>query len=304
MKKIIPIYPFLGLALCLSAPACRKSIPAVQDQSTELASRDTANRPLVKQDSSPIVQSVPFPLTPVTGCSYSPNYGDTIIYPQPNNGQDYIVTPINNPGAGKYLSWPIGMVIDSTTGAINVTQSETGMKYAIGFVKNGTTDTCLSTLIIGGAAYMDSIYVLANGATAASPYYDANPLLPPVCSGGGCTFDVTGSAANQKVVMNTATGVIDLTKTLNGTGLLGGVFGLLPLNGQTVTSRIYYRLNDASNNALQHIDVQFVYYYSRSQIGQGLLNNVLTKLTNILMGNMISTYSDPRPPLIVIVRRP
>ena len=303
MKKIIHIYPLVGLTLCLSVVACRKSISTTAEQALPPGTQDTASRPFVIRDSVKSLATTPFPQSPVTGCSYSPNYGDTIIYPQPNNGQDYIVSPINNPGAGKFLAWPMGMVIDSTTGAINVTKSETGLKYAIGFVKNGTTDTCLTTLIIGGAAYMDSVYVLESGATTAKPYYDANPLLPPVCAGNGCTFDVTGSAANQKVILNTTSGIIDLQKTLNGTGLLGGAFGLLPLNGQTVNSRIYYRLNDASNNALQHIDVQFVYYYSKAQIGQGLLNNVLTKLTNILTGNMISTAANPRPPLIIIVRK-
>jgi len=303
MKKNIHIYCLLALTLCLSFQACRKSVSATEDQPPPSVTHDTSSRPLINRDTSGTQAAVPFPQTPVTGCSYSPDYGDTIIYPQPNNGQDYIVTPINNPGPGKFLSWPMGMIIDSTTGAINITKSETGLRYAIGFVKDGTTDTCLTSLIIGGAAYMDSIYVLENGATTAAPYYDANTLLPPVCAGNGCTFDVTGSAANQKVIVNTTSGVIDLAKTLNGTGLLGGAFGLLPLNGQTVNSRIYYRLNDASNNALQHIDVQLIYYYSKSQIGSGLLSNVVTKLTNILAGNMISTAANPRPPLIIIVRK-
>ena len=114
---------------------------------------------------------------PITGCSYSPDYGDTLIYPQPTTTQDYIVVPINNPGTGRYFSWPEGMVIDSATGAINITKSETGERYAIGFVKEGTTDTCVQTLIIAGASYMDSVYVLANNATKAVPYFNANPNL-------------------------------------------------------------------------------------------------------------------------------
>jgi len=198
------------------------------------------------------------------------------------------------------------MVIDPNTGAINLTKSETGLKYAIGFVRDGSTDTCLSTLVVGGAAYMDSIYVIADGQTAALPYYDANPILASVCAGGGCTFDVTGKAASQKVIVNKTTGIIDLEKTLNGSGLsgvLGGAFGLLPVNGSTVTTTIYYKLNDASNNALQHIDVQLQYYDTRSAIGAGLLGNVLNKLNNLLSGNMISNYANPRPPLIMIVRR-
>ncbi|HTI10595.1 MAG TPA: hypothetical protein VL832_18630 [Puia sp.] len=301
MKKIIHLYPLLGLTLCLTVLACRKSITKVPTPPTDPTPVDTTTKPIVKPDSV-VTQSPPFPQTPVTGCSYAPNYGDTIIYPQPTTGQDYIVSPVNNPGPGKYLSWPIGLVIDSVTGAIDVTKSETGMKYAIGFIKAGTTDTCLNDLIIGGAAYMDSVYVLADGATQAVPYFDANPNLLSVCAtGNGCTFDVTGSAASHKVIVNSATGIIDLQKTLNG-GLLGGAFGLLPVNGSSFTIPIYYRLNDPSNNALQHIDVQLAYYSKKSLIDLSLLNGLLNKLNNILTGNLISTTSNPRPPLIIIVR--
>ncbi len=95
-----------------------------------------------------------------------PVYGDTIIFPQPVNGPDYIVNPVNSPGTGRYFAWPHGMVIDANTGAIDVMKSETGMKYAIGFIKEGTTDTCLGSLVIGGAAYFDSVYVLGNGQNA------------------------------------------------------------------------------------------------------------------------------------------
>lgn len=300
MKRIIPITTLIGLAIFFVLPACQKSL-SVDRAQVDPGTNDTV-KSVIQTDTAAKAQ-VPFPTSEATSCSYIPNYGDTIVFPQPTSGADYIVSPLNTPPSGKFYSWPQGMLIDSVTGAINVSRSETGLKYAIGFVKDGSHDTCLTQLVIGGANYLDSVYVLENGSTAALPYFDANTLLPSVCANGGCTFDVTGSAARQKVIINTLTGVIDLNQTLNG-GLLGGAFGLLPLNGSTVTSTIYYRLNDASNNALQHIDVQFVYYYSKSQIGQGLLTNILSKLLNALSGNMVSTMANPRPPLIVIVRRP
>lgn len=306
MKNNLSAYPFLGLiATLLIVLSCGKSVTVVDPNSPNLPLRsphpDTVTN-ASKPDTVPTPPQAPFPQAPVSGCSYAPNYGDSIIYPQPTNGQDYVVSPVNNPGAGKYLSWPVGMVIDSLTGAIDVTKSQTGMRYAIGFVKSGSTDTCLNTLIIGGADYMDSVYVLDNGATTAAPYFEANAYLPSVCSGGGCAFDVTGSAAQKKVIVNTSTGVIDLQKTLNGSGLLGGAFGLLPLNGQTASATVYYRLNDPSNSALQHIDLQFMYFSSKSQINGGLLNSITGLLGNILNGQIISTSANPRPPLIIIVR--
>jgi len=235
-------------------------------------------------------------------CPALPIYGDTLIFQQPAAG-DYIVHPVNNPGPGKYFAWPVGMVLDQNSGAINITQSQTGMRYILGFVKSGTTDTCLQQLIIGGAAYYDSVYVFENGATTAPPYFEANPYLPSVCANGGCTFDVTGSAAAQKVIVDKSTGVIDLQKTLNGTLLgLGGAFGLVPVDGATVTTTIYYKINYGSNNALQNIQVQLQYYNKKSLISGALLGGIVNALDNVLAGHVISTSASPRPPLVIMTR--
>jgi len=226
---------------------------------------------------NPSTPAVPAAPTAPT-CPALPIYGDTLIYQQPASG-DYVVHPVNDPGPGKYFAWPVGMVLDQNSGAINITQSQTGMRYILGFVKAGTTDTCLQQLIIGGAAYFDSVYVFENGSTTAAPYFEANPYLPSVCANGGCTFDVTGSAAAQKVIVNKNTGVIDLQKTLNGSLLgLGGAFGLIPVDGATVTTTIYYKINYGSNNALQNIQVQLQYYNKKSLISGALLGGIVTRI--------------------------
>jgi len=311
MQKFKPTYLWAALFALLTAASCQKVVTQARTSSDSTGARST--RPAAgKLDTTTPPPSdtgknilPPFPQsTPTSGCSVLPIYGDTIIFTQPTAaGQDYIFNPVNSPGTGKYFAWPQGMVIDSITGAIDLTKSETGMQYAIGFVKNGTTDTCLQKLIVGGAAYMDSIYILADGQTQAVPYFEANPYLPSPCSGGGCSFDVTGSAAAKKVIVNTSSGVIDLQKTLNGTGLLGGAFGLLPVSGSSITADIYYKLNDASNLALERITVQLEYYDSYSLLSGGLIGNIVNKVNNVLSGNRISNYANPRPPLIVIVRR-
>src|ERR1700760_534995 len=64
--------------------------------------------------------AVPYPQstassTPSSTCPVLPIYGDSIVYPQPTSGSDYILFPVNNPGPGKYFSWPVGMVLDSIT---------------------------------------------------------------------------------------------------------------------------------------------------------------------------------------------
>lgn len=244
--------------------------------------------------------------TPAPGCPVSLIYGDTIIFTQPTSGPDYIFDPVNNPGTGKYFSWPVGLVLNQNTGAIDLTASQTGMKYAIGFVKTGTTDTCMSNLIVGGASYYDSVYVIADNDTTAVPYFEANPYLPNICANGGCTFDVTGSAAAQKVVVDKVTGNINLGQTLQPSGLaglLGGAFGLLPQSGSSITVPIYYKLNDASDEAMESISVQIEYFDSESQVSSGVLGGVLNSLNSLLSGNLISTSANPRPPLLIIVRR-
>src|SRR5579863_120000 len=297
MKKQLNLISLLGLAALLILASCQKSTSDADMTPGGLRSAPGYNPPVVLiTDSSeiapPAQPKAPLPAeaAPQNSCPSLPIYGDTIIYPQPTHGSDYIVNPVNNPGAGKYLSWPVGMVLDSTTGAIDVTASQTGMKYIMGFVASGTTDTCLSYLTIGGAAYADSVYVLSEGEDYAVPYFEANPNDLTLCqTSNACSFDVTGSAAAQHVVVNKSTGAIDLAKTLNGTGLLGGAFGILPVNGQTITTDIYYKIgDDPSNNALQHISVQLVYYDQTSLINGGLLGLVVTKLDNLVSGNEIS----------------
>jgi hypothetical protein len=290
MKNEIHIFRYTLLLLIFTLIfSCRKSV--------------TTPGQNLNQQQNNSTQSIPYPLAPVTGCSYSPDYGDSIIYPQTASGNnDYIVTPVNNPGPGTYMSWPEGLAINSSTGAIDVTQSDAGERFDIGFVKNGTTDTCITSLIIGGVSYMDSVYVFGNNESQVYPYYDANPYSAFVCgwgstAPGSCKFDVTGSAKNMKVAVDSNNGWIDLQKTLDN-----GAFGPLPFDGEQISPIIYYQLNNAGNMTLQHIQVNLVYYYSKSQISPSLLNSLNIKLNNSLQDILIVKSGSSRPPIIIITR--
>lgn len=257
---------------------------------------------------------------PVNGrCINGPIYPDSLIYLRPDGGADYIIYPINNPGVGKYYSWPQGLRLDSLTGSINVSASETGLRYKIGFVKKGTTDTCIRTIILAGASYIDSIYVLGNNDTLAYPYFNADPRTSSICDasddtdypgipgrGNGnnkCEFDAAdtrgkkGNANQKKVKVRTISGVINLKKTFEE-----GAFGPNPVNGQAITVPIYYELNDQSGMALQKVDVQLVYYHSRSEIPAALINYIQEKRTDIISLSLILPLGNPRPPIIVITR--
>lgn len=264
--------------------------------STDTTKKDTAT------------QVVTFPQTPSTHCTGAPSYGDSIIFAQPSTIlNNYIVKPINHPDSGTYFAWPQGMVLDRNTGAINVTKSETGLRYSLGWVKKGTTDTCLQTIILAGISYEDSLYVLNDAQRYAAPYYNADPFMAPVCTGSsGCAFDVTGQAALQFIIMNNATGVIDLQATANK------AFGLVPLNGTTVQTNISYRLNDASNMALQQIKVTLIYYNKKSDVPPDLLAVISDRLNKVLNQVLLinlptaasqqSISNNPRPPIIIVTR--
>ena len=129
------------------------------------------------------------------------------------------------------------------------------MRYMIGFVKQGSTDTCLTPLIISGMSYMDSVHVLSDGQKISLPYFNADPNLSSACASGNCQFDINGEANNQNIAVNKTTGVIDLQKTLDQ-----GAFGLYPVNGDLIEVTIIYKINDGCTNAVQKIKLKFMYF--------------------------------------------
>jgi hypothetical protein len=255
-----------------------------------------------------------------------PDYGDTIIYPKwkgPKN--DYIIKPKDTSAIGTYFALPQGMIINAATGEINVSQSETGIRYKIGFVKTGSTDTCFSTLVLGGITYIDGVYSLDKNDTLAIPYYYANPAALAPCDpsddndypnqgqhgNNKCEFDddmdsdgngptdeppSNNTANSQNIRVRTVSGVINLKKTL-----LDGAFGsTTPANGSVVKTTIYYRLNDQSGRVLQKIPVELYYYNSVSDIPTNYLSTIAINRQNFF--NYIVANGKPRPPMIILTR--
>ncbi|MFI5194037.1 MAG: hypothetical protein ACHQD7_08270 [Chitinophagales bacterium] len=304
MKKNLSIGSTILVLALICLLACRKTIDSIETiPSKPPVKVDSAKNQADSTKSTPDTTAVPYPQTPLLGCTYSPDYGDSIVFTQPVTGQDYVISPVNNTGvSGTYFSWPGGLILNSQTGSIDLTKSETGARYEIGFVKAGTTDTCMTSLIVGGAAYMDSVYVLADNQTTSAPYFNADPYGPPICTGSsggqGCQFDYNNSAKNQGVVVDNHTGIIDLQQTMKNS-----LFSLLPLDGTTVNTTIYYKLNDNSNLAPQKIQVKLMFYNKKSGIPPNLLSSITNKLVNTLQNLLlIKSSTSPRPPLIIITR--
>lgn len=301
--------PYLYILLLLVCTySCQKNLPVAANLNPNL-------RPLRATDSTILTDSVqapPFPFQLFNnfavggsqpGCPVLPLYGDTLIYPQPTAGDD-IVLPVNSPGPGKYFSWPAGMVLDPNTGAIDLTRSQSGMRYAIGYVPAGTTDTCISQLIVAGAAYMDSLYLMGTNDTLAAPYFNANGQLWNVCSTpGACSFDYNGSAAKKGLVVDPGTGAIQILPTIQGKGAMKGLFGSVPQNGSTAVINIAYQINDGSHNAPQQIMVKIEYYDNIAMVPSGQLNIMAAQTFNAENDRLLNTTRNPRPPVIIIVRR-
>jgi hypothetical protein len=246
-----------------------------------------------------------------TSCPTAPNYGDSIVYLKQKNGGDFFLDPLNNIGVqGTYLSWPEGLKINRNSGTINLSQSEGGVRYNIAFVKKGTTDTCVSQLIVGGLTYMDAIYVLEQNDTLAKPVFNANPSTSSICddsddtdypdnNGNGnnkCAFDddVPGQRANdQKLRVRTKSGFINMKKSLDD-----GLFGKNPKNGDSKKVQIRYKLNDASQKANQKLTVQVYYYDKVSSIPISLQQEIATKRLSMTSYKIVN--GKPRPPLLII----
>jgi hypothetical protein len=293
MKQHVHKGPLLLLITIVSLASCKKAIEQPGSSPNAIVQHDSTSHVINTTTN-------PYPVTPVPECIYAPNYGDSILYPQPSATSFYAYPQNTKNVQGTYLSWPGGLVIDSKTGAINLTTSQTGQRYDVAFVQYGTTDTCISQIIIAGTAYMDSVYTMSQSQTTAAPYFNADPAAPSPCQGSqggpGCVFDYGNFAARQGIKVDNHTGAIALQETVKK------AFGRNPANGATVNTVIFYRLNDNSNYALQYIQLQLIYYNKRSDIPAPLLATIASRQTNALNTLLISKGPSARPPLIVITR--
>jgi hypothetical protein len=259
-------------------------------------------------------------------------YSDSLFFLRNQSG-NYTVLPVSKPSAAGYFkAIPRGLVLDSATGRINVTLSQAGMRYKIFYV--GTNNTAIDSvkIVISGIDYRDAIYEIArtpNAYDTAFPIYNARPELPLPCGDDDedddgdlddddnqCVFDETdlnddgnddiAGVIQDKLLVDIKKGTIDVEASFHA-----GIFGSSnPANGVFKDFTMYYRLQDASNRALNKITVRVYHYRRRSDIPQSLLNLMNThaaisnqvNLRTIDGADGIDAYAKPRrPPIIVIV---
>jgi hypothetical protein len=234
------------------------------------------------------------------------SYGDSIIYLR-NQPDHYIVTPQPTGKTGTWSAWPIGLEINSSTGAIDVNESETGMRYKVMFVPSGTRDTISAKIVIAGINYEDHYHIQAVNDSLSRPFYNAR--FGQFSLPSGCSFDVGGAARSQGLAIDPVTGVINLNQTIRN-----GFFGNVPArDGDKKEVTVYYKIPDASGNAMNRINVKLYFYNNMSTVETDITQLLEDRTTMFLrMANGIFSplptnmsrpglASRPRPPCVIIL---
>ena len=244
------------------------------------------------------------------------NYGDTIFYLSPQS-QDYIVYP-KKLESGRYSAYPEGIVLDQNTGAINVSKSETGLKYRVSFIPAGSQESVSINVIISGINFLDGFYKLTTADSIAHPLYNANAVNPMPGVGNGSQFDQSGSCNNNGCNVNVANGQINLAQTVRN-----GVFGAIPANNDRHEFDLNYSISDDSHNAHNTIRVKLYYFETMNDVTQEVYDIISSREGTIIdsyfpmlasfpvtaSNSRTTTFgvttksASPRPPCIFIVSR-
>ncbi len=266
------------------------------------------------------------------------SYGDTLFFLRNQPGV-YTILPVSRPDTpGYFKSAPMGLALDSVTGRINISQSETGIRYKVYYLSPARQVLDSVKLVISGIDYQDSIYeIQATPVTydTAFPIYNARPELRLPCSDdddedddSGCVFDETdldgdgnddiAGVIQDKLLVDKKKGTIDAEASFHA-----GIFGSSnPANGLFRDFTFYYRLTDPSNRALNRISVRVFHFKKRTDIPQwlldemnkrrglaGIVNSRTAGNTNSATARTATEYyydyatmfRPKRPPLIIIV---
>jgi len=238
---------------------------------------------------------------------YTLSYGNPVIYLKNQTG-DHIVYPTQT-RAGTYTAFPEGIEIDDDNGAINVSKSETGLRYKITHTAtNG--DTTSTIVLLSGIQFLDKFYRLSQNDSIAFPIYNGNAVNPLPLTGS--SFDDGGLANAGGCSVKTTNGQINLAETLRN-----GVFGSTPQNDAKREFEIEYKLNDESGKARNKIKVKLYYYNTMADVAQDLLETlndrqsqgVFLGMNNSASGGSMSTarttnttaIAKPRPPCVIII---
>jgi hypothetical protein len=224
---------------------------------------------------------------------YALSYGDSIIYLKAQ-ATDYIVYPTEH-RAGTYSGFPEGIEIDDITGAINVSKSETGLRYRVTHTAPDGTQT-KTMVVLSGITFPDKFYYLSQNDSVAFPVYNANASRTlPV---NGSTFDEGNGANSGGCSVQTINGQINLAQSVRN-----GIFGNTPQNDVRKEFDIAYRLNDGSGKSLNKIRVRLYYYNTMADVAPDLLETLQDRADQgvFLRTGGTARIARPRPPCVIII---
>ncbi|MBC7510143.1 MAG: hypothetical protein H7320_15570 [Ferruginibacter sp.] len=252
----------------------------------------------------------PAPVVPPTDLTL--NYGDSIFYLQ-NQSSDYIITPTQSK-PGIYTGFPEGIDIDGSTGAINISKSETGLRYRITFKADGATDSISTLILISGINFLDGFYKLNTADSVAKPIYNARNTNAIPGTNNGSVFDEGSNCNGAGCKVDVSSGTINLAQTVRN-----GVFGSTPSNNDRKEFLMNYRINDKSGKALNTLKVKLYYFDSINDVTQEVYDIISSRQGTLLRYNSlsyeplsnfrpsgtagVSKPSKPRPPCIFILAR-
>jgi hypothetical protein len=203
--------------------------------------------------------SNPLPSIPPVDLSIS--YGDSIFFLNPL-ASDYVISPVKTQ-SGEYIGFPEGIDIDTKTGEINISKSETGLRYRITFIPEGTTDSIYTNIVISGINYLDGFYKLTTADSVLKPLYNASFNRPIPGVNNGTIFDDGSGCNSAGCNVNTVLGSINLAQTVRN-----GVFGATPSNNDRHEFELNYRINDKSGKSLNTLKVKLYYFDTINDVTQ------------------------------------
>lgn len=246
------------------------------------------------------------------GSNYSLSYGDSVIYAR-NSAGDHIVTPAT-PMTGNYEGFPDGIELDEKTGAINVSKSETGLRYRITFTPEGSSKTYTTVVLLAGINYLDAFYFLSKNDTVSRAVYNGD-LSKTVPVSANTVFDVDLGCNKEGIAVSTKDGNINLMQTIRN-----GFFGKYPDNDSRAEFELKYKIDDKSQQANQSVKIKLYYYNTLADVPQkywdllkereGTIlwaNNTYNPANELISGiagvDGIAGRARPRPPCIFIIGR-
>ena len=225
------------------------------------------------------------------------SYGESVFYVS-HQSSDLLVGPVHT-ATGTYSAFPEGLELDRSTGVINVSRSEAGMRYRISF-QGAQGDTSNAFVVISGINFPDKYYRLSDADSVAFPVYNADPSRPMPAG----IFDEDKVANNSGCAMRTNNGQINLKESVRN-----GLFGSTPKNDTRKDFEVKYRLDDKSGKALNKIKILLYYYDTMSDVPADLQQTVREHQamtfqpdnTPIISTPIASIAGKPRPPCIIVI---